>query len=176
MIDAFNRQRNKSHFNLLFHNCANFAGEVLNRYYPGSVHRNFIADAGIMSPKQVAKSLVSYSKRHPQLELTRFVIPQVPGSIPRSDSIDGVIESFIRTKKFSLPLAVLHPVIAGGLAVAYLTEGRFNPKRNATVFNVAQAVQPPNAGRKPAAGAASFQPDACQVTSAARTPVSVSAG
>jgi hypothetical protein len=141
LIEGFNRRRNMSHFNLLFHNCADFAGAVLNRYYPGSVHRNFIADAGMMTPKQVAKSLVSYSKHHPELELTRFVIPQVPGSIHRSDVVDGVIESFIRTKKFSIPLAVLHPVIAGGLAAAYLTEGRFNPKPNAPVFDIAQTVQ-----------------------------------
>jgi hypothetical protein len=142
LIQAFNRQRNKSHFNLFFHNCADFASAVLNRYYPGSTHRSFIADAGIMTPKQVAKSLVRYSKHHPQLELTRFVIPQVPGSIHRSDSVDGFIESFVKTKKFSVPLAVLHPAIAGGLVAAYLTEGRFNPKRDATVFDVSQAVQP----------------------------------
>ena len=171
LIDAFNRQRNKSHFNLLFHNCANFAGGVLNRYYPGSVHRNYIADAGLMSPKQVAKSLVSYGKRHPQLELTRFVIPQVAGSIPRSDSIDGVVESVIKTKKVSLPLAALHPLIAGGLAVAYLTEGRFNPKRDATVFDIAQAVQPqaPNASPRPELP----RSDASPSTPATRTPLSV---
>ena len=143
LIAAFNRRQNKSHFNLLFHNCADFASNVLNLYYPGSVHRNFIADAGIMSPKQVAKSLVSYSRRHPELELTRFVIPQVPGSIHRSEAVDGVIESFLKTKKVSLPLAFLHPVIAGGLVAAYLTEGRFNPKRDATVFDIDQAVQQP---------------------------------
>jgi len=151
LIREFNRRRNKSHFNFLFHNCADFAGRVLNSYYPGSVHRSYIADAGMMAPKQVAKSLVSYSKRHPELELTRFVIPQVPGSIHRSDSVDGVIESIVKTKKVSLPLAVLHPVIAGGLAVAYLTEGRFNPKRNATVFDIGQVVQPqtPNESTRP---------------------------
>jgi hypothetical protein len=171
LMDAFNRQRNKSHFNLLFNNCANFAGGVLNRYYPGSVRRNYIADAGLMSPKQVAKSLVSYSKRHPQLELTRFVIPQVAGSIPRSDSIDGVIESVIKTKKVSLPLAALHPFIAGGLAVAYLTEGRFNPKRDATVFDIEQAVQPqePNGSQRPELP----RSDASPGMPAARTPVSV---
>jgi len=143
LIKAFNQQRNKSHFNILFHNCANFAAAVFNRYYyPGSVHRNYIADAGIMSPKQAAKSLVSYAKHHPQLELTRFVIPQVSGSMHRSDPIDGVIEGFVKSKKYSVPLAVLHPFIAGGLAAAWLTEGRFNPKRDATVFDIAQAVQP----------------------------------
>ena len=171
LMDDFNRQRNKSHFNLLFHNCANFAGGVLNRYYPGSVHRNYIADAGLMSPKQVAKSLVSYSKRHPQLELTRFVIPQVAGSIPRSDSIDGVVESVIKTKKVSLPLAALHPFIAGGLALAYLTEGRFNLKRDATVFDVAQVVQPqtPDGSPRPELP----RSDASQVMPAASTALSV---
>jgi hypothetical protein len=146
LIREFNRRRNRNRYNFMLRNCADFAGAVLNRYYPGSVHRNVIADAGMMMPKQVAKSLVNYSKRHPEMELTRFVIPQVPGSIHRSDSVDGVIESFIRTKKFSIPLAVLHPVIAGSLAVAYLTEGRFNPKRNAPVFDIEQAVQPQTPG------------------------------
>jgi hypothetical protein len=142
LIHEFNRRQNRSHFNLIFHNCADFARTVLNQYYPGSVHRNFIADAGIMTPKQVAKSLVSYSRRHPELELSRFVIPQVPGSIHRSESVNGLIEGLVRTKKYSLPLAVLHPAIAAGLAAAYLTEGRFNPKRNTDVFDIARAVQP----------------------------------
>ena len=149
LIAAFNRRRNKTHFNLLFHNCADFAGSVINFYYPGSVHRNFIADAGIMSPKQVAKSLVSHSKRHPQLELTRFVILQVPGSIHRSDAVDGVIENLVKTKKVFLPLAFLHPVIVGSLAAAYLADGRFNPKRDATVFDIDQAVQPQTPDKSP---------------------------
>ena len=51
-----------SHFNLFFHNCANFSEMVLNFYYPHSVHRNFIADLGMMTPKQAAKSLVKYSR------------------------------------------------------------------------------------------------------------------
>lgn len=143
LIRAFNARRNKSHFNLLFHNCADFAQMVLNRYYPGAVHRNFIADVGIMSPKQVAKSLVSYSRRHPETELSRFVIPQVAGNIHRSEPVNGVIESLVRTKKYSVPLAVLHPAIAGGLAAAYLTEGRFNPRRNTDIFDISRAIEPP---------------------------------
>lgn len=168
LIHEFNRRRNRNRYNVLFNNCADFARDVLNRYYPGAVHRNIIADAGIMTPKQVAKSLVSYSKRHPQLELTRFVIPQVPGSIHRSDGVDGVIESFIRTKKFSVPLALLHPVIAGGLAAAYLTEGRFNPKRGATVFDIAQAVQPQTPGESARPELSHSSPSSLPDPSAAR--------
>ena len=61
LIGWLNGQGNKSHFNLLFHNCADFARTVLNFYYPHSIHRSFLADAGLTTPKQVAKSLVSYS-------------------------------------------------------------------------------------------------------------------
>ncbi len=159
LIQYFNRRRNKSHFNLLFHNCADFAGKVLNSYYPGSVHRSYIADAGMLAPKQVAKSLVSYSKRHPEVELTRFVIPQVKGSIHRSDPVDGVAESFLKTKKFSVPLAVLHPLLAGGLAVAYLTEGRFNPKRNASELDITQVVKPQPTGEGPRTELPQSEPD-----------------
>jgi hypothetical protein len=173
LIAAFNRRRNKSHFNLLFHNCADFAGNVLNLYYPGSVHRNFIADAGIMSPKQAARSLVNYSRRHPQLELTRFVILQVPGSIHRSDAVDGVIENLVKTKKVSLPLAFLHPVIIGSLAAAYLADGRFNPKRDATVFDIDQATQPQTPDKSPRQELPRSNSGGLPASSGARIPLPV---
>ena len=51
-IDLFNDRRNKSHFNLLFHNCADFSSVVLDIFLPHAIHRNFIADVGLMTPKQ----------------------------------------------------------------------------------------------------------------------------
>lgn len=134
LIDALNQRSNQDHFNLFFNNCANFAEQVLNFYYPHSIHRNYLADVALMTPKQAAKSMVTYSKRHPDLKFTTFVIPQVQGTIHRSDSVDGVLESLVKTKKYALPLVALHPVITGGLVVAYLGEGRFRPDKNAQVF------------------------------------------
>jgi hypothetical protein len=61
------------------------------------------------------------------------MIPQVPGSIKRSHSIDGVMESVVKSKKYVLPLAVLNPEVAAGLVVAYLTDGRFKAPKNARV-------------------------------------------
>ena len=58
-ITIFNDRRNVGHFNLLFHNCADFSRVVLDIYLPHAIHRNFIADVGLMTPKQVARSLVS---------------------------------------------------------------------------------------------------------------------
>ena len=37
------------------------------------------------------------------------------------------MESVFKAKKYELPLLALHPVVAGGFAVAYMTSGRFDP-------------------------------------------------
>ncbi len=142
LMALFNDRRNISHFNLLFNNCANFSEKVLNFYYPHSIHRNFIADAGVMTPKQAAKSLVKYARRHPDVEMRTFVIPQVPGTIPRSKPVDGVVESLVKSKKYVVPLAALHPFVAGTLIAAYLGDGRFKPDPHAEVYNPAETMEP----------------------------------
>lgn len=114
---------------MISHNCADFARGILNFYYPHSVHRNFVADLGITTPKQVARSLVKYAHRHSDLEFTSFVIPQIPGSRHHSQRIDSVTEAVVTSKKYVVPLAFLHPFIAGGAVVFYLGEGRFSPSR-----------------------------------------------
>src|SRR5262249_8030543 len=114
---------------MLSRNCADFARGILNFYYPHSVHRNFVADLGITTPKQIAKSLVKYAHRHSDLQFSGFVILQVPGGQRRSHGADGVAESVVRSKKYVVPLAVLHPYIAGGAAVLYVSKGRFNASR-----------------------------------------------
>ena len=145
-IEHFNYQRqNKVHFSLFLSNCADFAREVLNFYEPHSIHRNFFADAGITTPKQVARSLAAYAHRHPELSLYSFQIPQVPGSIKRSKSPDSVAEALLKSKKYLVPLVLLSPYTTCGIGVAYLT-GRFNPRKNAEMFDVASAVQPRPAG------------------------------
>ena len=78
-----------------------------------------------MTPKQVARSLVSYGKKHPELDMTAFVIPQVPGSMPRSHPVDGVAESLVESKKYLLPMIFLAPEVTGGVVVAYLVDGRY---------------------------------------------------
>ncbi len=131
-IRTFNSRVNQDRFNILFHNCADFVREAVDFYYPHAIHRSLIADVGIMTPKQAAKSLLRYSQRHRDLQFSSFVIPQVPGSIPRSRPVRGVLESLVKSKRYAVPLvslAVLHPAIGGGLAVAWLDDSRFNPRR-----------------------------------------------
>ena len=148
-IEQWNQRENRSHFNLLFSNCADFAASVLNFYAPHAVHRNYFADVGIMTPKQVARSLARHARKHVALEYSAFQIPQVPGSIQRSKPANGVAETVVKSKKYVVPLALLNPAVTGSIAVAYFMNGRFDPKRNADVFDVAQAFRSPAA--RPAA-------------------------
>jgi hypothetical protein len=168
LIARFNRRRNISHFNLFFNNCANFSEKILNFYYPHSIHRNFIADVGMMTPKQAAKSLVKYNRRHPNMELYAFVIPQVPGTIARSTPADGVIESLVKSKKYVLPLAYLNPWVTGSLVAAYFGGGRFHPDPHAAVFNPVVDAEPGAVVRDQSSAAAVSQTLAGQRTATVR--------
>ena len=131
LVALLNDKRNVSGFNLLYRNCADFSRNVLNTYYPHAVRRNFLVDLGITTPKQVARSLTKYARRHPSLEFTTFIIPQVPGSVPRSHAIYGVVESMVKSKKYVVPLAIVSPQVTAGMVVAYFTDGRFKIPKNA---------------------------------------------
>jgi hypothetical protein len=135
-IATYNDRRNVGHFNLLFHNCADFSRVVLDIYMPHAIHRNFLADVGLMTPKQVARSLVNYGNKNPELNMTAFVIPQVPGSVPRSHPVDGVAESLVKSKKYLIPMVALAPEVTGGIVVAYLVDGRMKLPKETPIFEI----------------------------------------
>jgi len=131
-IEEFNSRPNERHFNILFHNCADFVRQAIDFYYPHAIHRSLIADAGIMTPKQAAQSLVKYSKHHQDLPLSTIVIPQVAGTIPRSSAVRGVLESLVKSKRYAIPLisvAALHPYFGGVLALDWIEGSHFDPRR-----------------------------------------------
>jgi hypothetical protein len=128
-IEEFNSRRNESHFNLLFRNCADFTRDVINFYYPHALKRSIVADLGITTPKNIAKSMVHYSKKHRELGFHVFVIPQIPGNRPPSKKTKGVLESLVTSKKYAIPLVALNVWLAPGLAAGYVTTGRFSPDR-----------------------------------------------
>ncbi len=131
LVALLNDRRNVAGFNLLYRNCADFSRNLLNTYYPHAIRRNFLVDLGITTPKQVARSLTKYARHHPGLEFSVFMIPQVPGTIPRSHPVYGVMESMLKSKKYIVPLAILSPHLTAGMVVAYFTDGRFRIPRNA---------------------------------------------
>jgi hypothetical protein len=115
--------------------CADFVRDIVNFYYPKAVSRGIVADFGIITPKRVARSIVKYSRRHPDLEFVSLVIPQVPGTIRRSRPVRGIAESVLKAKKCVIPLAFFQPYVAGSFAAAYLVDGQFKPNKNAMGFN-----------------------------------------
>jgi hypothetical protein len=134
LIARLNVQPNQSHFNILYNNCADFDRFLLNNYFPHQFGRTVFPDAGITTPKHITYTLVKYSKRHPEAQLTVLEIPQVPGYRHQSRSIHGVTETLI-TNGYVIPVVVLNPYIAGGLLVDYLVRGRYPliPKNPAMV-------------------------------------------
>jgi hypothetical protein len=144
LIAWLNSRPNRASYNFVSRNCADFVREVLDFYFPHSVARGSFPDLFVSTPKHAAKSLARYGKRHPDLEFTKFVIPQVPGSVKRSRPVRGVLESLFRAKKYVVALAVFHPLLAGGAVSADLIGDRFNSARNARVFSLtSEPLAPP---------------------------------
>ena len=101
--------------------------------------------------------LTKFSARHPELEFSRLIISQVPGSMPRSTNVHGVVESFFKSKKYIVPSAVVSPIFAGCVAAVYVGTGagHFEPARNAMVFVVGSDPERPlGRGRSPSLSAA----------------------
>jgi hypothetical protein len=136
LIHKLNSSPNRSHFHLSYRNCADFAKDVLNSYYPKSFHRSIVTDVGMTTPKQMAKLLTRFSDRHPDLQFSRLIIAQVPGSMGRSSTVRGVVDSFVRSKKYIVPSIVFSPIFAGCVAAVYVGTGagHFDPARNAKVY------------------------------------------
>ena len=124
LMERLNADPNESHFQLLFQNCADFVRIQLNAYFPSKFHRSFFPDAGMTTPKQVAHKLVRYGHKHPSLNLTVFVIPQIPGYRRHSSRNKNISESLVTTA-YAVPIAIANPYIAGALVVDYLVRGRY---------------------------------------------------
>ncbi|MGQ9635464.1 MAG: hypothetical protein ACUVXB_14610 [Bryobacteraceae bacterium] len=128
LVEYLNAKPNQRRFHLLWRDCADFAREIVNFYYPGAVRRSVLGDFGIMTPKHAAKRLVRLMAREPELSIGAFVAPQIQGG-RASTKLRGVNESLIRSKKYVAPLILFQPWVAASAAFAYLVAGRFNPDK-----------------------------------------------
>ena len=133
LMQWLNRQPDRTHFNFFFSNCADFARQMLDVLFPGAVHRNLLFDFGMTTPKQLESSLHHYATRHPELRYEAYELPQVPGNIPRSGRLCGVTESFVKTKPYLLPVAVLDPIGIGSVAVLGIADHRYAVRAPAKV-------------------------------------------
>lgn len=124
-IARMNSAKNDSDFQLLFNNCSDFSRVVLNQYFPRTFRRSIFPDAGMTTPKQIAYKLERYARKHPEIHLEIFEIPQIPGYRRMSRTNKSIAESLITTA-YAVPIAIVNPYLAGGLFVDYVVRGRYH--------------------------------------------------
>lgn len=129
VIALLNGRPNVARFNILTRNCADFVRDVMRLYDPRLMSNNWIADLGVTTPKQLARSLVRYAGTRPELDLKAFSVPQIGGSRRKSRPARGVLEALVKTKKYAIPMTLVQPWVSAGVAAGYLINGRFNPHR-----------------------------------------------
>jgi hypothetical protein len=172
-IAQMNDARNRSHFQLLFRNCSDFARVVLNEYFPGTFKRSIFPDAGMTTPKQITYKLVRYGQKHPDTDVKVYEIPQIPGYRHLSRANKSISESLI-TSGYAIPIAVFNPYLAGGLFVDYLVRGRYHlvPKHPEIVGPNDLAALTASGGREENPESANYQATRAAVNGFAETPAS----
>jgi hypothetical protein len=178
LIEAMNEGPNRSRFNLLYNNCADFARRILNSYFPRTFSRSIFPDAGMTTPKQITYKLARYGHKHPDSQLTLFEIPQVPGYRRQSHANKSIAES-LTTTGYAVPIVLINPYVAGGIFADYLARGRFHlilknplilsPDSLSLLTAPAVATENPVSAGAQAPGAAALDADENQPPPAAKS-------
>ena len=124
LIAHMNAGENRTRFNLLTRNCADFNSGILNSYFPRTFHRTVLPDGGITTPRQVTYQLLRYGRKHPETQVTAFDIHQIPGNRNRSRANKSIAQSLI-TSGYIVPFYFISPYLAGAVVVDYLVWGRY---------------------------------------------------
>lgn len=128
LIARFNRAGNVGHYNGFTYNCADFAGDVVNTYFPGAAKADRINDFWMTSPKAIAKSFAHYGMKHPELGFHVVRFTQVPGEYKSSRDNRKGTEELYRANRWRVPLAIVRPQELLLFTGSYLLTGRFNPE------------------------------------------------
>lgn len=133
-IAKMNSEVNRSHFNIVFRNCANFSSAVLGFYFPHTFRRHVLPDLGITSPRQVAYELERYARKHPEIQLAVMEIPLVRG-LHRTSRVGSSAAETIVVTGYVIPIAILNPYAAAVIVADGLLWGRYPlPLKNAMVL------------------------------------------
>lgn len=166
IIERLNAGENRSDFDLLYSNCADFARGILNSYFPRTFQRSIFPDAGMTTPRQITYKLDRFAKRHPEVGLDVFEIPQIPG-YRRPSRKNKSVSGSLMTTAYAVPLAIINPYLAGGIFVDYLVRGRYPLVPKNTVVLAPDRLYPltfpEEVGENP--GGAGVQPGATLVVS-----------
>lgn len=126
MLDWLNNGPNRREYTLGRHNCADFAADLLRLALPpGVIHRNRLADLDMTTPKQLAREVDTYGRKHPELHLSVYEVPQLAGSLRRSRPVRGAGEALLTTKRYVAALIVLQPEFVIADLIAYERRGKW---------------------------------------------------
>ncbi len=125
LIEKLNSLPNINHFDTVFHNCADFAREVINTCFPHAVHRDALNDFMMTSPKAVARTLTRYAAKRPERLLTITKYAQLAGPIRRSLDNRNYSEMALISKKYVIPQLLFKRELLVIFAASYLITGRF---------------------------------------------------
>lgn len=129
LIAEFNDSANQNRFNGATYNCADFARNIINSYFPHAVSRDYINDFGMTSPKAVARTFTRYALRHPECNFRVMHFAQVPGTIKRSSEVRAGTEQLFHSKKLLIPMIIFASHELPVVIASYVFTGRFNPER-----------------------------------------------
>ena len=134
-VEHMNADANVRRYRLRTANCADFAADSVNLYFPGTVRGSGPAvDFGLVSPTQVAESLAVYGEAHPEANLKVIEIAQVPGGLRRSRPVRTATAGILKTKRYLFTLLAIQPEVPLGLAILYLTHPRWKLGAGAKVL------------------------------------------
>jgi Domain of unknown function (DUF4105) len=136
LVNVMNADPNRHRYHLKKTNCADFAADIVNIYFPGAARSDRVADFGLMTPKQVVRSLSDYAAQRSELGLRVWEISQVPGSLRRSRPVRGGAESGLKTKRYLFTLLVIQPEVPIGLMALYLLHGRWEIGNDAELISI----------------------------------------
>jgi hypothetical protein len=125
-VREVNARPNRNRYRMMTYNCADFARDMVNLYFPHAVHRDVLNDLGMMGPKSAARSFTHYAQRHPALGMYVLHFIQQPGVAQRCGTARVGTEVAFHQPKYLVPAALIgdHEV-AGSFFVAYFLTGRF---------------------------------------------------
>lgn len=132
-VAMLNAELNRRSYHLHRTNCADFAADAVNFYFPGTVKVDHVADFGVMSPKQVVRGVYRYGEAHPEARLRVFEIPQIPGTLRRSRPVRGGAEALLNTKRYLVTLLVIQPEAVAAILGMYIGRGRWAIGRGSEV-------------------------------------------
>ena len=127
VFDWLNDRPNRRAYTLGRANCADFAADLLRLALPPeTLKRNVLADFDMTTPKTLAREVDGYGRTHPELHMSVFEVPQLPGILRRSRPIRGAAESLLTNHYYLTTLLILQPEIILADTIVYEKRGKFS--------------------------------------------------